>query len=458
MFELTGWRWVIVSIILVALPFLPQEQRMLRTALHAALSSACLISAIGLILRARHSALKQVLWAGLTGLFFAMSYLNREESIWLLPAVGCTLVALAAGACWQRAWRSATASAASLLGAFFVPVAFVSALNFHGYGVMLTTMRRAPAFTLAHQVMTSLEPQTRERFVPIRTATRLKAYQLSPTFARLQPYLEGPATDSISRNPGHLSLNGRSLDTREFFVSNFQPVLHEAAFQAGAHTAPASEAMFSDIERELKSAVAAGKIAAGNHGPALLAAPMQGDYGRILQQTFVSFRKLFTLDSMAYPTSGVSSGAPEDLNRISSFTHMRLAPTKEMQESGFSNVTFGARCTVFSIITKVEAVAYVLGTFTVLFFAVFTAARHRRNHAQMEQSFAGLVLCGSVASFSFSMAMVDVLGVPILQRGSSYNCLGYIPLSVLGAFGLVILMACWRSWTVCKLAGFRSCA
>jgi hypothetical protein len=304
--------------------------------------------------------------------------------------------------------------------------------------------------------MTSLEPDTRERFVPIRTATRLKAYQFSPTFARLKPYLEGPITDPIARNAGHLNLNGRSLDTREFFVSNFQPVLHEAAFQAGANTAPASEAMFSDIARELKSAVAAGKISAGNPGPALLAAPMPGDYGRIFRQTLVSFRKLFALDGMVYPLRGLSSGAPEDLKRISDFTHMRLAPTKEMQESEFPNVTFGVRCAVFSLITKLEALVYALGASVVLFFAMITLARHGSNHPQMEQAFAGLVLCGSVASFSFSMALVDVLGVPLLQRGSSYNCLGYIPLSVLGAFGLVILMARWRSWTVCKPAGFRS--
>jgi len=57
-------------------------------------------------------------------------------------------------------------------------------------------------------------------------------------------------------------------------------------------------------------------------------------------------------------------------------------------------------------------------------------------------AFAGLVLCGSMIAFSLSMAVVDVLGFPFLQWGV-YNRLGYIPLSVLAAYGMVILFP-WR--------------
>jgi hypothetical protein len=389
----------------------------------------------------RRSGAKQARWAALTGLFFAFSYLNREEAIWLLPAIGCTLIACCTGALWQRRWQPVAVSVVCLLVAFALPVAVVCALNFQGYGVMVTTSRRAPLFTRAHQVMTSLEPDTRERFVPIRAATRLKAYLVSPTFARLQPYLEGSASDSIATNPGHLSLNGRPPGTREFFVSNFEFALREAAFEAGARTAAAAEEMFGNIERELKAAVALGKITAGNSGPALMAAPLAGDYTRMLEQWLVSLRKLYTLDSIVFPANGVSSGEPRDLLRISNLTNTSLAPTKESQFTKVPVIAVFGRKTIFSLITNLEAVTYTSGTIIVLIFSIVTISRHRRDPARLQYAFSGLLLCGSLATFSLSMAVVDVLGFPLLQFGSGYNCLGYIPLSVLGAFGLALLTA-----------------
>jgi hypothetical protein len=439
--NLSGWRWALVAVILIAMPFLPQEQKMLRSALQAGFGSACLISAVGLILRVRDSGAKQARWAIFTGLFYALCYLTREEAIWLLPAVVCTLIASFAGAWWQRKWQPAAASAACLLCAFALPVTVVSALNFQGYGIMLTTTRRAPMFTRAYQRITSLEPQTREPYVPIRTATRLKAYMLSPTFARLQSYLEGPAGDSFAKNPGHLRLNGRSPGTREFFVSDFEFALRDAAFEAGARTAPAAEKMFAKIERELRLAIREGKITAGNHGPSLTAAPLPDDYRRILEQALVSLRDLYMIENVVFPVSGVSSGEPQDLQRMSILTNTSLAPPKENQSTKVSEIAGAARHTIFFLITYLEAVAYAVGTLIVLIFTIVTISRHLHNPSRLQFAFCGLVLCGSLVAFNLSIAVVHVLGFPLI--GSSYNMLGYSPLSVLGAFGLVMLVA-WQ--------------
>ena len=275
---LSWWQLAVIAVVLIALPFLPDEQRLLRSALQAALGSACLISATGLLLRARGPDAEMGWWAVSSGLFFGLSYINREETVWLLPMVASALGAVLFSAWWYRSWRRAFRATACLVAAFAAPVGLISGLNYQSYGVFVTTVRRAPAFTRAHQAMTRLEPESRERYVPIRTATRLKAYAISPTFATLRTYLEGPATDSIATHPIHLSMNGRLPGTREFFVSNFEFVLWAAAFQAGARTAADSEALFARIAGELEAAIAAGKIGAGGSGPAVLAAPLPGDY------------------------------------------------------------------------------------------------------------------------------------------------------------------------------------
>jgi hypothetical protein len=64
---------------------------------------------------------------------------------------------------------------------------------------------------------------------------------------------------------------------------------------------------------------------------------------------------------------------------------------------------------------------------------------------RVEQAVAALVLASSVVAYSFSMAVVDVLGFPILPWGASYNSLGYTGLSVLAAFGMVTLFSWART-------------
>ena len=276
--NLSGWKLVITGTVLTALPFLPLEQRLLRSALQAALTSSSLISAVGLMLRARRPDASVAGWAALTGLLFALAYLNREEAIWVVPMMSCGLSAILIGAWSRRSWRLGLVATGCLLSAMAIPIATISALNYDSYGVFFTTARRAPAFIRAHQLMTRLEPETRERYVPIRTATRLKAYTVSPTFARLSSYLEGPASDWAARAPNHWSFMDDHRPNASSSCINFQFVLQEGAFAIGARTARDSEALFAAIARELESAIALGSISAGSRGPATLAAPVPGDY------------------------------------------------------------------------------------------------------------------------------------------------------------------------------------
>ena len=71
------------------------------------------------------------------GLFFALAYLNREETIWLAPVVVSALAAVAFGTWWNRAWRPALRTSAGMLGALLLPIIVVSALNYDAYGVFL---------------------------------------------------------------------------------------------------------------------------------------------------------------------------------------------------------------------------------------------------------------------------------------------------------------------------------
>jgi hypothetical protein len=442
---LSWWQLAAMAAVLSALPLLPTEQRLLRTTFQLALTGGCEIATIGLILRARRRDARTALWATASGLLFALAYLNREESIWLVPTMLCGLGVIAIGSWSNRSWSRGAVAAGCLVGSAVVPIALVSALNYQSYGVFFTTARRAPQFTRAHKVMTALEPQTRERYVPIREATRLKAYAVSPSFARLRSYLEGPASDNFARNADHLTINGRSPGEREFFVMNFQPVLQGAAFEAGAHSAPESEALFAAIAGELEAAIASGTISAGSQGMATLAAPLPGDTWKIVKQTVVSLRKLFTLEGLSVPEDGVSSGPADERERFAAFTHTAVAPTAEMKPRELPDIGAPARRVLYDGINSLLMIIYAVTAGALLVFISLTAVR-RRGPARIDQAVTGAVLFGSLLAFSFGMAMTDVYGFPLLKYPFAiYNNMGYGPLSVLSAFGLAVLISWYQS-------------
>jgi hypothetical protein len=443
---LSWWQLVITSILLCGLPFLPYEQRLLRTALQAALTSACQVSMIGLILRARARDGKPVFWAALTGLLFALAYLNREEAIWLLPTVLAGLGAALIGSWWTGEWRRAALAIGCMVGATAFPITVVSAVNYHSYGVFFTTARRAPEFTRAHQLMTALEPDTRERYAPITEATRLKAYAVSPTFSRLRGYLEGPASDGVARNKNHLLSNYRPATAREFFVLNFQFVLQQAAFEAGAHSAADAESLFGAIARELESAIALGKIRAGRKGPATLCAPLPGDLWLIGKQTAVSVWKIYALDGLVFPQNGASTGAPEDLRRMENLTDTVIAPTSDKISDPLPEIGGAARRFLYDFINKLQMATFAVTTAALLVLILTTPVWHRRETLRVEQAVTGLVLFGSLLAFSLGIAVADVLGFAILTWSPApYNYLGNAPLSVQSAFGFVILTGWCRS-------------
>jgi len=358
----------------------------------------------------------------------------------VLGGLGAILI----GSWWTRAWRRGVLAIACMVGAAAIPITVVSALNYHAYGVFFTTARRAPEFTRAHQLMTALEPETRERYAPIIEATRLKAYAVSPTFSRLRGYLEGPASDGVARNPSHLLSNFRPATAREFFVLNFQFVLQQAAFDAGAHSAADAESLFGAIARELESAIALGKIRAGRKGPATLCAPLPGDLWLIGKQTGVSIWKIYTLDGLVFPQIGASTGAPEDLRRMENLTDTVLAPTSDKIPGALPEIGGEARRFLYDLINELQMVTFAVTTAALLVFILTTAVWHRRETLRVEQAVTGLLLLGSLVAFSLGIAVADVLGFIILKWSPApYNYMGNAPLSVQSAFGLVILTG-WR--------------
>jgi hypothetical protein len=446
--KLSGWKFALVMVLLVANPRLPEEFRLRRESLHIALTNLSLVAAVGFALHAGESVWLRVRWASMAGLFLALCYLNREEATWLAAAVFMAVALTLARAVleWRRTRQAAPLQLKShgivfaVLGlAFLLPVLTVCLLNKMHYGSFMITWRHNSAFTGLYQRLTSLEPSGRQAYVPITRATRLKAYDLSPTFASLRPFLEGTGGYWIAGNSEHAVLNKRSPAEKEFFVSYFEFCLLWAAQQAGAKSADQMEATFRAVDHELGQAVRAGKIQAGSHGPAILAAPLPGDFRRIASGAVRSFWSLATVarDTYSWPLKMLTSQAR--LDDIARLTHSSvvLYPQPKAGES--------ARENVFRGIKRVQRLAFpglFLGLFALLGWKrkdVFTLTLSARGYFLWSLA---IPLVG-LAAFCVGMGVVNVLGFEILRLGG-YVDLGFAPLSVLCAcvfVGLVLAVS-----------------
>jgi hypothetical protein len=441
--ELRLWEFLVVLFLLLGNPYLPEDFRLARLGLQNALTNLCLVATLGLSLRAQAVAKERLGWGLLTGFFFSLAYLNREDATWLMVAIFMAFVIqwLASSLAWRggdATWRSKARSEAFVLMFFAAgalsPILAVCSLNKAHYGAFITTFRRSPALTGLYQRLTSLEPSGHQPYVPIARATRLKAYDLSPTFAKMKPFLEGKEGYWYAGNE-HSALNGRSPADQEFFVSYFEFSLPWAAEKMGAKTAGEIEAIFRTIDRELTAAVREKKIVAGASGPAILAASVAGDFRRIASAVWLSLSSLLAVKGGDYtgPAGKQDAQARVDSAGRLTYSWVALSPNPAAD--------YSLRGPILRSIRKIQRVV-----FPVLFLILPGLLVWKRREAFVHMPSNRTILLWSIPipivallAFCTSMALVHVLGFKFLAW-MGYNVLGFSPLTVLCAYAFTCLL------------------
>ncbi|MEO6993696.1 MAG: hypothetical protein ABI273_08705, partial [Lacunisphaera sp.] len=433
-----GWKFLVSAALLIWLPVLPNDTHLQRMGLQCILTSYLIVASIGLVLRWKAPAGEQYRWGALLGLFFSLNYLNREESAYASALILFSLFLFGLlskiGGCFS--WKRSGTIAVTIALCATPLIAAVCTLNYRSYGVFLTTMRRSTAFTAAYQRLTSLEPEFHKRYIPITRRTRLHAYELSPTFAKLQPILEGHGSYWVAGSEDHSLLNGYTAADREFFISNFEFALEYGASVCGATNAVEAERFFAKIDQELSSAVRAGRIHAGIHGPAILAAPVSGDIERILKGSWESYHNLVVLKFAGLGGWGEKpSGDEPEFQKISLFVHSSL-----MAEP-LDGIQYRARVRILGVINQICRILYCITIPIMLVVSIYSYVRNRA--AFFSGSLVVTVPLLAVVLFCFTMAVIDTLGFRFLENWS-YNSMGFSPISVLSAFTFVITLGAFQ--------------
>ena len=430
-------KWPILFLATTCLFFIPVsgiEVRLVRTVVFGALSMYCLIALCGLLIRCWIGEGRAWLWSLTAGLAMGLAATTREEAIWLIiPAIITVLITVYVN------WKNKKISALLfiipfIVAGYFVPSTIFSTLNYQSYGVYAPSLRQHEDFKSLYSTLASLEPGNRQKYVPIGTSTRLKAYEISPLFSELKPFLEGSALDSIATNPAHLSINGwgDKINAREFFVSNFEFALSKAIVLSGRATGKDFITFCRNTVSELTDAVADGKIAQGRMGVALLPPIYSNDYMDVLLSAYKSIDHLF------FATESIKRSyalKPNPVPSVELSWHKYLGtwsaiPAGAIQKS--SDYIFN------QILMPSLKYCYYLVLFLSIISLIHLYRVEEKNISLY--FFMAIISLSALASFNLAMGIVHTIGWPLLKWPQSYNAMGYYPLHFIMLISSTVLL------------------
>jgi len=220
------------------------------------------IAGLVLLFRRRREILRRLLGPSmLAGLSLGGFWITREESVWLLPAVALLWLGLFASLRREllQRWRPITFSGGIFLTTALLPTLIISTLNWQHYGWFGTVEFKASEFKAAYGALTRplVGPELDQ--VPVTRQMREALYEVSPSFAKLRPYLEGPVGDHWAEQ------NAFPAAERQMRGGWFVWALRDAVAEAGlAPDAGAALRYYQVVADEVNAACDKGQLPARN--------------------------------------------------------------------------------------------------------------------------------------------------------------------------------------------------
>jgi hypothetical protein len=428
-------RWVAAALFAVLLfnPITFDGPRMMRVARQDIMPGEVLMLVAGFIgLYARRAGPKRNLvpWAALAGLVLPAFWLTREEGVWLLPCLAPLWIA-AAAAVWiehkpDRLARLAILALPAL--GWAAGMGAVSAVNDRYYGLFTTCEFRRPEFKDAYGALMRVEPAVWRPGIVVPREARERIYPLSPAFAELRPFLEGPeGMGWAAASQGYTRL---PPSEHEFAAGWFVWALREAVTDSGhGRTGPDAMAFYARIAREVNGACDAGLLKAGP-GRSGFQPPLRREYLRpAWAAALESARLVFFFQGLtAYPPASV--GTPKSLVLFADLTRGRLSPVPGGEhiwpkQHWLDRVRVGILEEIW-LGYSFAAPWLVRAAVTALLAAVVIAILRRRIH------FLAILALGILASVCAMIAICALLDATSFHAAD--------PMYLSGAYGLVLLL------------------
>ncbi|HYT44122.1 MAG TPA: hypothetical protein VEP90_17415, partial [Methylomirabilota bacterium] len=267
----------------------------------------------------------------------------------------------------------------------------------------------------------------RQKYMPIITKTRELAYTISPHFAQLRPYLEGPALDYMARNKEHHIGSGYgNMEEREFFWYNFEFALTEAIFLSGYQTGQTFLNFCRQATREIQTAIDNGKIEQGKLEfsmpmlPPLKLSEAKDIFWASLRSFWILIKGKGQYRYTLLQTSPLSDIATE--------WHSFLM-TWPYPSSGSEHFSIKLKNCLFNVLVNLFTINYPF----LMILGLVVGGRAYLNKCENYSLILSMLLISwsALFAFCFMMGVVDTIAFPTLQWPEGHNITGFFPLHFL---------------------------
>lgn len=253
---------------------------------------------------------RRLAWAVAGGLMLGWAWLTREDSGWILPGLfvmfGLHLLRLRND---NRAMATIAGSIATFGASSLAVVGTIAAINLAVYGTFLEVDFKSPSFLKALTMLQSVRVGDPVPHVPVPDKVRQAVYKVSPAFASLEPYFDGPGRGWTG--PGCENMPSTCGDIAGGW---FEFALRDAAASQGYYATPASAAGFYNrLWREVHQACQSGQLTCRRNLIPFLPA-MRRDQWQNLPGKIVFMAQVATLHRIP-PLQELSSGTPSQMSQ-----------------------------------------------------------------------------------------------------------------------------------------------
>ncbi len=290
----------------------PAVGRVFQLAIYAPLATILLSTLLGMAIRTPISFKRALLWSVLLGISMGIFWITRDESIFILPSVLLIFLFLLVSTGRKNKLRLAQVVLLCALPLLISQgiVDLIKEMNGHKYGVPYTVEIKSDEFRSAYGGLLRIKSDKERQYFPVVRDVREKAYAVSPTFQKVEKYLEGPV--------GHawMSLAGDNDIPAAFFIWALRDSVAKAGF---ATSGPVALAFYKKMGQEIHDACNSGKLKCRGQFSSLipstaLVPTWHKEYTKLILPTFVSIIERTTaFEHFNASTEGARSRGPEEV-------------------------------------------------------------------------------------------------------------------------------------------------
>lgn len=322
----TNWArlWVFGIVLFTPASWAESSLRIYRDNIYPALVLYVLAGFAGAFLRRQAPVRKQLGFYAAAGLGMGMAWLTHEDNLLLAPFIGCAAVAylLFVWLANQEPARKKLFRVAALALPFVLwagCLAGWSGMNEQYYGRFVVSDFTSAEFEDAMGAMSRACPEDQTRYNMIPYTTRLRLYEVSPTLATIEPYLE---TEEMYNGYGV-----GDATVPEFNSGGVHWAIRKAVWLAGYYeTAQTSRDFYTAVAREINQACDEGLLPARGKQSGIFA-PFKWEYLSPTVGKFFDEVKVFALFEQTRPTALLSTATAEQSAQWEGYLHCESTKT-----------------------------------------------------------------------------------------------------------------------------------